>query len=445
MLHAIWTARSFRFWIALGMAAAVLPLVASSLGGFAILHYGVVASFQDVAGRQRDQIDPTQRLRLLMWDAVVPVDDYLDEGDSRKRQAYRDQRQQIEAAFTAVHRSVESESGLRTEVERARDDWTQADHLATEAISVSRPPGDAQGAELMDRFHGLIASASDKLGAVHDEIALDVREDHDTALKSYERALWLGGIASAASLLCIALGLTIIGRITTGSVDRLVDGAGRFAEGDREHRIEVQVPPELRRVAEEFNRMIGRIHESEAALSELARRDGLTRLLNRRAFDEALIEAIARSRRLGERVALLLVDIDHFKRINDTHGHAAGDEVLRAVAETMASGVRVFDRVFRAGGEEFAILLLGGDLAAAQSTAERLRQSIASRCVRAKSGEISVTVSIGIAMVSTASDAVSLSASADAALYRAKTEGRNRVVASGDIGVETDSGGGVLS
>jgi diguanylate cyclase (GGDEF)-like protein len=174
----------------------------------------------------------------------------------------------------------------------------------------------------------------------------------------------------------------------------------------------------------------------------LAHRDGLTRLLNRRAFDEALVEAIARSRRLGERVALLMVDIDHFKRINDTHGHAAGDEVLRVVAQTMATEVRVFDRVFRIGGEEFAVLLLGGDHLAARTTAERLRQSIAARSVRVKDGEIATTVSIGVTMVSAAADPITLAGTADAALYRAKTEGRDRVVVSGGVGAEADAGVG---
>jgi diguanylate cyclase (GGDEF)-like protein len=445
MVHTVWAARSFRFWITLGMAIAVLPLVASAIGGYFILHRGVIASFQDVAQRQRDQMDPTQHLRLLLWDAVVPVDEFLDESDPAKPQAYRALRQRIEVAFTAVHDGMRSDAELRTLVERARDDWTQADHLATEAIAVRRPPGDVHGAELLDRFHGLIASTADKLGAVYDDIAVDVRRDHDAALRAYERSLWLGGVAAAVSLLAIALGVAIIGRITTGSVDRLVDGAGRFAAGDREHRIEVEVPPELRRVAEEFNRMIGRIHESEAALSDLAHRDGLTRLLNRRAFDDALVEAIARNRRLGERVALLMLDIDHFKRINDSYGHAGGDEVLRAAADTMATDVRVFDRVFRIGGEEFAVLLLGGDLTAARTTAERLRQAIAARRVRTKDGEITATVSIGLAMVSAASDPVTLCESADAALYRAKTEGRNRVVVSGDVGVEAAVDTGALS
>jgi diguanylate cyclase (GGDEF)-like protein len=195
------------------------------------------------------------------------------------------------------------------------------------------------------------------------------------------------------------------------------------------------VPPELHKVAEEFNRMIGRIHDSEEALADLARRDGLTKLLNRRAFDDALAEAIARVQRLSEPIALLILDLDHFKRINDTHGHGVGDEVLRKVAEAMVADVRIFDRVFRVGGEELAVLLTGVDATAAETTAERLRQSIAAMSIPVAGGEIGASVSIGVALGSQSSEPASLVEAADKALYRAKAEGRNRVVVGAEASV----------
>jgi diguanylate cyclase (GGDEF)-like protein len=123
-----------------------------------------------------------------------------------------------------------------------------------------------------------------------------------------------------------------------------------------------------------------------------------------------------------------MIDIDHFKRINDTYGHAAGDDVLCAVARTMASDVRLVDRVFRIGGEEFAVILSGADAAVALPTAERLCQAVAAERVVVRGRELSATVSIGVAMVREDSDPVALVEAADAALYRAKKDGRNRVV-----------------
>jgi diguanylate cyclase (GGDEF)-like protein len=133
-------------------------------------------------------------------------------------------------------------------------------------------------------------------------------------------------------------------------------------------------------------------------------------------------------RRLDETFALGSLDLDHFKVINDTHGHAAGDAVLRSVAHTMAMGVREIDKVFRIGGEEFAVILPGVDGRDAAAAGERLRSLVAATPVRADTADIQITVSIGIALSSHALDAAGLLEAADKALYRAKEEGRNRVV-----------------
>jgi diguanylate cyclase (GGDEF)-like protein len=430
-LEALLKAKSLRFWISLSMMIAITPLVVSAVAGYVLLNHGVIASFQDIADRQRIQINPTQRLRLLIWDALVPVDEFVEEGNQIHQAAYRSLRAQIEAAFARLDEAMKSEPAARTLVQRARDEWTAADRYANGLISVPAQPDDATAAENADRFHGEIAAASDKLAAVYDQLNRDIEDDHDVAILFYERSLWLTGIAGAVSLLMIIFGVLTIGRIIAVSIDRLVDGAARFAEGDRDHRIEVQVPSELRKVAEEFNHMIGRIHDSEAALAELARRDALTGLSNRRAFDDALQGMWARIQRLGEHGALLAIDIDQFKRVNDTHGHAAGDEVLRAVAHNLMNIVRPLDKVFRLGGEEFAVLLPNTNDVSAREVAERLRQSIAANPIQYKSAEISVTVSVGIASTLDTVEQSGFVELADAALYRAKVEGRNRVVSSG--------------
>lgn len=432
MIEEIRTGGSLRFWVGVGMTLAVLPLATSAVLGFLIVHRGVIGSFDDVAARQRHQIAPTQRLRLSIWDTVAPVDETLEEGDATRVAAYRNLRVKIESDFAELHGALESEPEARSLVERARASWTEADRLATEGTSLHRSPGDPRGAELLDRFHGEVEAAVDTLGAVYTDLSADVREDHDHALLAYERSEWVAGIAAGISLVTILVGVLTIGRIMRGSVDRLVEGAERFAGGDREHRIEVRVPPELHRVAQEFNRMIGRIRESELALSDLARRDALTQLYNRRAFDEALEEVTARMKRFGEPTSLLTLDLDHFKRINDAHGHAAGDETLRSVARTLTSALRPFDRAYRIGGEEFSVLLPGTEASAAGIVAERLRQAMETQAVSADGEEIEVTVSIGVATFSEDLETQTVLEAADAALYRAKEGGRNRIVVDGE-------------
>jgi two-component system, cell cycle response regulator len=172
-----------------------------------------------------------------------------------------------------------------------------------------------------------------------------------------------------------------------------------------------------------------RIVALQKQLQELSMTDGLTSLRNRRAFDEQLPAALEHARRYERPLSLAVIDIDHFKSINDTFGHDAGDAILRGVAQIIASGTRQTDYVARVGGEEFAVLLPETALFDGLQFAEKLRSSIAASTIRVGENGHNVTISIGIANVphSQVSDANELYRAADQALYRAKANGRNRV------------------
>jgi diguanylate cyclase (GGDEF)-like protein len=166
------------------------------------------------------------------------------------------------------------------------------------------------------------------------------------------------------------------------------------------------------------------------ALVELSSRDALTGLANRRAFDLALAREIDRVARSGEPALLLALDIDHFKRVNDTWGHAAGDLVLRAVASALIDSVRPMDLVARIGGEEFAIILPNCAAAFGETVAERVRRRVERMPVAVAPGQqISCTVSIGGAFAPqwVRSTAALWTERADQQLYRAKAQGRNLV------------------
>lgn len=164
------------------------------------------------------------------------------------------------------------------------------------------------------------------------------------------------------------------------------------------------------------------------AVNKRASTDGLTGLVNRRAFDEHLKRLLNETDRFGQPLALILADIDHFKRINDTWGHEAGDEVLRGVAAKLSEGVRTVDVIARYGGEEIAILLPQTSVAGAADLADRLRGAVESRPVKFKGEEIPVTASFGVASYPDAVRASDgLFRAADRALYEAKSAGRNCV------------------
>lgn len=173
------------------------------------------------------------------------------------------------------------------------------------------------------------------------------------------------------------------------------------------------------------------LRDQEAELIRLATTDSLTEVFNRRHFLEQLVAQIARLQRLGESCALLMLDLDHFKQVNDTYGHAVGDEVLRHFARLACRGLRQIDLVGRIGGEEFAVLLPGEGMDGAMKAAERIRQSIASEPTPTSTaaGMVGVTVSIGVTRLATTDTGPDTALGrADTALYRAKAAGRNRVV-----------------
>ena len=163
---------------------------------------------------------------------------------------------------------------------------------------------------------------------------------------------------------------------------------------------------------------------SISELTEMATTDTITGLFNRRYFDSRIDAEIQRVRRQGHDLALLMIDMDNFKTINDSFGHLVGDEVLRAVSAVLRRAVRVFDLCARYGGEEFVILMPGASRAVAISVAERIRKQVKLHCSR---GVVPVSASIGIAVLGPNDTAEHLIASADSALMAAKASGKDAV------------------
>ena len=162
-------------------------------------------------------------------------------------------------------------------------------------------------------------------------------------------------------------------------------------------------------------------------LRDQATHDSLTRLWNRAAICDILQREIDRAVRNHSMLSILIADLDHFKRINDTYGHLAGDAVLHKVAQRMTTAVRPSDGVGRYGGEEFLLVLPDCDEKGAAVLAERLRETIETSGLILAESVIPITLSLGVATNDIAQDMTTLIAAADAALYRAKGNGRNRV------------------
>ncbi|MEN3950561.1 diguanylate cyclase [Iodidimonas sp. SYSU 1G8] len=178
-----------------------------------------------------------------------------------------------------------------------------------------------------------------------------------------------------------------------------------------------------------FQPMVRRITRYTADLLKLATTDPLTGLLNRRSFMDRGFAAARESRREGKPSTLMTIDADYFKRVNDTHGHATGDEVLRAMAHTLQSNIRASDLLGRMGGEEFAVLMPDVDAEEARHLAERLRCAVEGLETITETGTIQFTISVGISAIRfDENDLLPALRRADQALYSAKNAGRNRIV-----------------
>lgn len=175
--------------------------------------------------------------------------------------------------------------------------------------------------------------------------------------------------------------------------------------------------------------LLDELTSTREMLRDLAARDPLTKLWNHNSILDMLSAEIHRVERLQNSVGVVLVDLDHFKKINDTRGHLSGDHVLRDVAEAMSGTVRPYDSVGRFGGEEFLVVLPGCDEINATSHAERLRLAIERLIVKTRGVDIRITASLGVTVVGPdiSVDVDAAVQAADAAMYAAKRAGRNRV------------------
>lgn len=240
-------------------------------------------------------------------------------------------------------------------------------------------------------------------------------------------------LTSILFTLVIGLSASIVGRQVILPLDALTRGVLRVAEGDMDVTLEVKRNDELGIVSGMFNEMVVRLRQNKQELEQLAVTDALTKLANRKRIMTDLSTHIGNYRRYGNEFSLLMIDIDNFKMINDTHGHLVGDAILVQVAQIFTNTLRTMDVAGRYGGEEFLVILGQTDIRNAMSTAERIRRAIDNHTFSYQNIELHITISVGVTAIGGLEETDNnLIARADNALYEAKAGGRNRVVINDD-------------
>lgn len=232
-------------------------------------------------------------------------------------------------------------------------------------------------------------------------------------------------------LLTVAIGgaaVIVAGRIIV-PLEILTRGVLRVADGELDLILPVQKRDELGIVTGMFNDMVRRLRENQQKLEQLATTDSLTDLANRKQIMAELTTQVENFRRYSSECSVLMIDIDHFKKINDGYGHLAGDAVLVQLAHILRESLRSMDRAGRYGGEEFLVVLGKTDRPQALQTAERIRQAVEGMVFVWEETPLHLTISLGVATIGAADQiGVDLIGRADKALYAAKAAGRNRAV-----------------
>jgi diguanylate cyclase (GGDEF)-like protein len=232
---------------------------------------------------------------------------------------------------------------------------------------------------------------------------------------------------------CFSVFMAIVAYLLTRQImvplSALTRGAEKVAEGDLDVRLTVRRNDEIGFATMVFNEMVAKLKLSQTKLEQLATTDPLTGLNNRKRVMGILSDFYAYYRRYEAEFSVLMLDVDHFKVVNDTYGHQAGDTVLKQVAELLNENLRNVDAAGRYGGEEFIVLLAESGVDESIQAAERIRKAVANHTFIHEDQKIQINISVGIARIHKQDrDEQKVVGRADMALYRAKDEGRNRVV-----------------
>ena len=272
------------------------------------------------------------------------------------------------------------------------------------------------------------AKLEDVLGAKHLRIGVNF---DNVILEDTPRVIWRMVLFSLGVTAVMVGGLVVLLGYILRPLRELHIGLNAVAAGNLNYQMPVFSRDEVGRVVQSFNATILRLRTAFEQIEELATRDPLTNLPNRRSFDDRISIEAARSRRYGHPFGLIMMDLDHFKVINDTYGHPAGDEVLKYVAKLIEANVRETDLPSRIGGEEFAVILPETRFDEVQAVAEKLRAAVCQCDMPSKQGvPDGIRISLSAGAACSAGHLVtpeSMIAAADAALLKSKREGRNRI------------------
>jgi len=411
---------SLRVVLVLGLLAMLLPGLLTEAGAVLLIERSA-ERFRDVAGQVTRDSHAAVDLLGKLDSAESLGREVLEEGDAEAQARFGRLAGEIDASFAAVEPGQQAFS----RVQSARRRWAAADQRVrmSDRSTAHVPPDELDPEDLFESDMTqaratMLDVARLSRGDIQRRLdATEARRSRDWVL------LWLALALGAGLSLLVA---RAIGRSILRPLGRLGDATARLAKGELSHRVDPHGPAEVGALAGTFNDMAAQLEDQRAELEHHAFHDALTGLPNRALFDDRVAHAHARLARHGVGMAVLFLDVDDFKLVNDGLGHAAGDELLREIAARVGGTLRSQDTAARLGGDEFAVLIEDVEgVEQAVRVGERLLAALHSPFTLS-GRQIGITASLGIAVGDATASPATLLRHADLAMYAAKVRGNNQ-------------------
>lgn len=406
-----------------------IPLLAIAIGSY-LSFERAINTFENSESRRLEELFPLDRLEDSLMKASRLLKDTNDSRNGQSKDNFEILSQEIDQTFTQLLRTPSQLAERRSLILSIHREWQETKGKRKQLATDLTPTNRASQGRLRSQINQHLEIAIDDIRRLNKLLTNFQMIDNQNRATEIKQQVRSATILTGMATIFMGMGSAyFLARSILKPLQRLNVGVARFGKGDLSHRIHLETGDELEQLASTINWMAENLEKNQQALTELATMDVLTGVFNRREFNRRLTIEIERSRREGHSVSLLMVDIDYFKKINDTYGHQSGDDALRHVSALIQAEVRPGDLPARYGGEEFAVILPYADSNDAFVVAERLRSLIAAQDIAIQDGQtIKATASLGCSTFPTdAETEESLMAEADAALYRAKRSGRNQV------------------
>ncbi|MDH5488169.1 MAG: diguanylate cyclase [Gammaproteobacteria bacterium] len=409
-----------RFLIAMGIV--FFPVVVVAIGASLFLQHSANA-LNRIVEQPIYKLQATSRLQNQIRKTSALARDYAITPRFALRSQFDVEAAGVDAIFSEILGKPFLDPKEYSLLASARREWKDSLTLAG-VIFTSRAPKAALN-QLDQRVYQIMFQLDQAYDAYYTEIGTQRAQINESEKRYLLVILVLVGLG----LLIAIIGAVWLIRSVLVPLREFEKGMAKFSQNNLSYRLPLETHDEIGHLAREFNAMAERLMQHQHKLEELSARDSLTGLYNRRELEKRLHEEAQRARRYQHPLSVLMLDIDHFKNVNDQYGHQAGDEVLITVTDLIQLHMRPVDVVCRYGGEELAVILPETDEEGARTVAERVRATVADSITTTPQGDmVHVTVSIGIATFPRDGDTASgLIHAADTALYVAKQEGRNLV------------------